>query len=151
MKAYPSNTAGIIQALIDLQLAISGGGTGAQSVATLLPSTSGEVFSAGDALYIKSADGKAYKASTIFSREQANIIGVAKNGVTSADEPVTIVARGPFSDYTGLSPGSEYFLDVDGGKTETPPGGGGLYSVFIGTAISSTTMDMHPLPPTLTT
>lgn len=151
VKAYPSNTAGIIQALIDLQLAISGGGTGAQSIATLLPSLAGEVFSAGDALYVKASDGKAYKASTLFSREQANILGVAKNGAASIDDPVTIVARGPFSDYTGLVPGSEYFLDVDGGKTITPPGGGGLYSVFIGTAISSTTMDIHPLPPTLTT
>ncbi len=151
VKAYPSNTAGIIQALIDLQLAISGGGAGAQSLSTLLPAAAGEVFAAGDAVYIKSSDSKVYKATNISTREKANILGVAKNAATSIDQPVTIVARGPFDEYTNLTVGSDYFLDVDGGKTITPPGGGGLYSVFIGQAISSTTMDIHPLPPTLTT
>ena len=151
VKAYPSNTAGIIQALIDLQLAISGGGSGAQSVATLAPSTSGEPLAPGDAVYIKASDGKAYKASNIFTREQANILGVAKNSAATSDLPVTIVVRGPFDGYTGLTVGSDYFLDAGGGKTITAPGGGGLYSVFIGQAISGTTMDVQPLPPTLTT
>lgn len=151
VKSYPANTAGVIQALIDLQLAISGGGSGSQSVAALSPSTSGEPLTAGEAVYIKASDGKAYKATNISTREQANTLGVAKNSAASADLPVTVVVRGPFDGYTGLTVGSDYFLDVDGGKTTTAPGGGGLYSVFIGQAISATTMDVQPSSPMLTT
>lgn len=151
LKAYPANTAGIIQALIDLQLAISGGGSGSQSVAALVPSTSGEPIASGDAIYVKASDGRAYKATNIFSREQANIVGVAKNSAASAGLPLTIVARGPFDGYTGLQVGSDYFLDIDGGKTITAPGGGGIYSVLVGQAITGTVMDVQPLPPMLTT
>ena len=151
VKSYPSNTAGIIQALIDLQLAISGGGSGTQSVAALAPSTSGEELAAGDIVYIKASDGKAYKANNIFTREQANILGVAKNAASGPDLAVTIVVRGPFDGFTGLTVGSDYFLDVSGGKTTTAPGGGGLYSVLIGQAISSTVMDIQPSSPMLTT
>ena len=79
VTSYPANTAGIIQALIDLQNAISGGGSGAQSVAALNPAIAGEALSLGDAVYIQASDGRVYKAYSNNSREKANVLGLAKD------------------------------------------------------------------------
>lgn len=146
VTSYPANTAGIIQSLIDLQMAISGGGTGAQSVATLLPTTSGEALTKGDAVHISSTDGKVYKASPIHTRERANVLGLAKETV-AADAALTVVARGPLEGLSSLVVGSDYYLGNNGIITTTAPTGGGVYSTFVGQAISATTIDVHPVAP----
>lgn len=146
MKSYPSNTAGIIQALIDLQLALTGGGSGAQSVATLLPTTAGEDITKGDAVYIDSVNGKVYKATNINSKERATLLGLAKEDAL-ADNELTVVARGPLSGLTGLLAGREYFLATNGGISTTAPTGGGVYSTAVGQAISATVMDVQPVAP----
>ena len=146
VKSYPSNTAGIIQALIDLEVAISG----AKGNAALASGTAGEALAKGDAIYIKNSDGKIYKATKAATFAKANVIGLARDAVNSADDSVTIVVRGPCGGHTGLTIGSEYFLDTGGAITLTPPNGGGLYSVQIGTAISATELDVHPVAPALT-
>ena len=146
VKSYPSNTAGIIQALIDLQLALSGGGSGAQSVATLLPTTAGEDVTKGDAVHIDSVNGKVYKATNINSKERAMLLGLAKEDAL-ADNALTVVARGPLSGLTGLLVGREYFLTTDGGISTTAPTGGGVYSTAVGQAISATVMDVQPVAP----
>ncbi len=146
VTSYPSNTAGGIQALIDLQLAISGGGTGTQSVAALASSVAGEDLVKGEAVYIKSADGKAYKATSINSRERANVLGLAKESATAGDG-ITVVVRGPLEGLTGLSVGIDYFLGVDGVISTTAPSGGGIYSTFIGQALSATALDVQPFAP----
>ena len=121
MTSYPANTAGIIQALIDLQNAISGGGAGAQSVATLLPAIAGESLSVGDALYIQVSDGRVYKAYSNNSREKANVIGLAKEAVSNPGDQLTVVARGPIAGMSGLTAGLDYFLDNNGAVTTTSP------------------------------
>ena len=146
MKSYPSNTAGIIQALIDLQVAITGGGSGAQSVAALLPTTAGENVTKGDAVYISSVDGKVYKTTNINSKERATLLGLAKEDAL-ANNPLTVVARGPIEGLTGLSVGREYFLTTNGGISTTAPTGGGVYSTFVGQAVSATVMDVQPVAP----
>ena len=151
VTSYPANTAGIIQALIDLQNAISGGGAGAQSVATLLPAIAGESLSVGDALYIQVSDGRVYKAYSNNSREKANVIGLAKEAVSNPGDQLTVVARGPIAGMSGLTAGLDYFLDNNGAVTTTSPSGGGVYSVHIGQAISSTQLDVQPNPPIYTT
>ncbi|HAX05199.1 MAG TPA: hypothetical protein DCX77_05925 [Acidimicrobiaceae bacterium] len=154
VRSYPANTAGIIQALMDLETAIaggSGGGATAQTRATLAPTTSGEILNAGEAVYVSSADGKVYKATSQNTFEKANVLGLVKASVVAADKPTTVIVRGPCISLTGLTAGLEYFLDHDGSITSTPPNGGGLYSVHLGTAISSTILDVQPVPPALTT
>ncbi|HCA35946.1 MAG TPA: hypothetical protein DEP13_04810 [Gammaproteobacteria bacterium] len=151
VTSYPSNTGGVIQALIDLQLAISGGGAGAQSKSVLVPAVSGEPLSLGDAVYIKTSDGRVYKAYNNNSREKANVIGLAKEAVSNAGDQVTVVARGPITGLTGLTVGLDYFLDSNGAISTTAPSGGGVYSVHIGQAISSTQLDVQPNPPVSTT
>jgi hypothetical protein len=147
VTTYPSNTAGIIQALIDLEAAISG--TSGNS--SVVPTTSGEALSEGDVVYVKASDGKIYKATNAATFERANVLGMVKEAVSAADQPVKIVVRGPCGGYTGLTIGSEYFLGLDGAITTTAPSGGGLYSVQVGTAVSATKLDVHPVTPALTT
>lgn len=143
MSSYEPNTNGIIEALTDLRIALQGGGTGTQSVAALTPGTSGEALTKGDAVYLKKTDGKIYKASNVFNREQAQVLGLAKNTVAGPDLGVTAVARGPLEGLSGLSTGFEYYLDGNGAITTTAPIGGGIYSTSIGQAISDTAIDVH--------
>lgn len=146
MTSYPANTGGIIEALIDLQLAISGGGSGSQNVSTLIGTTAGEAISKGDAVYVNAGDAKVYKATSIFTRQQANVLGLAKEDAL-VDTALTVVVRGPLVELSGLTAGSDYFLGSDGQITPTAPTGGGVYSAFVGQAVSATTIDVHPTAP----
>lgn len=150
VKSYPANTAGIIQALIDLQLAISGGGSGSQSVAALAPASAGEPLALGDVVYVKASDGRVYKALSNNTREKANVLGLVKSAVSNTGDAVTVVVRGPIAGMSGLSTGVDYYLDDNGGITQTAPTGQ-LYSVHIGQAISATQLDVQPHQPIFTT
>ena len=59
-------------------MAISGGGTGAQSVATLLPTTSGEALTKGDAVHISSTDGKYIKQVLYIQEKEQTFSGLQK-------------------------------------------------------------------------
>lgn len=150
VTSYPANTAGIIQALIDLQLVISGGGSGSQSVAALAPATAGEPLALGDVVYVKASDGRVYKALANNTREKANALGLVKSAAGSAGDAVTVVVRGPIADMSGLSAGADYYLNNSGGITQTAPSGGQVYSVHIGQAISATQLDVQPHQPIFT-
>ena len=151
VTSYPANTAGIIQALIDLQTVLTTGGTSAQSVATLVPSVAGEPLALGDAVYIRTSDGRAYKTLSNNMREKANVIGLVKTGVPNPGDAVTIVARGPIDGLSGLAAGVDYYLGNNGAITQTAPSGGQVYSVHVGQAISATQLDVQPLQPIFTT
>ena len=146
VTSYPSNTAGIIRALMDLEVAISALAPGGAGVATKLPMTAGESLAAGDAVYVNAADGYAYKAGNTGSRAQATVLGLVESAA-SALGGIIVVARGPFTGLSGLTTGAEYYLDTSGVITTTPPGGGGTFLVGIGQAISTTRLDLQPLPP----
>lgn len=55
--------------------------------------TAGEAITAGQALYLKSSDGKLWKAQCDGTVEEATVIGVALNGA-AADQPVQYQASG---------------------------------------------------------
>tara|TARA_Y100000004_G_scaffold18521_1_gene19088 strand:+ start:3332 stop:3880 length:549 start_codon:yes stop_codon:yes gene_type:complete len=151
VTSYPKNTAGIIQALIDLKTAITTGGTSAQSVAALAPAVAGEALDVGDVVYVQSSDGRVYKALSNNMREKANVLGLVKAAVSNAGDAVTVVVRGPIKNMSGLSAGVDYYLDNNGGITQTAPTGGQVYSVHIGQAISETELDVQPMQPIFTT
>jgi hypothetical protein len=146
--SYPSNTAGIIQALLDLRTAISGAGP-ASDVSALIPVTAGEVLAVGDAVYM-AANGKVYKARNTGTREQANVLGLARDAA-AADASVVVVCRGKIDGLSGLTVGSEYFLGINGTYSLTPPVGGGSYLAMVGQAISATKLDVQPQSPVLLT
>lgn len=150
VTSYPANTAGIIQALIDLQTALTTGGTSAQSVAALAPAIAGEALALGDVVYVKSSDGRVYKALSNNMREKANVLGLVKSAVSNAGDAVTVVVRGPIAGLSGLSAGVDYYLGTAGSITQTAPTGGQVYSVHIGQAISATQLDVQPHQPIFT-
>lgn len=146
VATYPSNTAGIINALMDLELAIAGLVPSISGSAVKLPMVAGESLAAGDAVYVKSSDGRIYKAGNAGTREVATVLGVVESaGSTGAN--LLVIGRGPFSGYSGLTIGAEYYLDVGGGLTTTPPGGGGIFLVSVGQAVSSSRLDVQPQQP----
>lgn len=63
------------------------GGTARQSL------VAGEVISAGEVLYKKSSDSKAYKAQCDGTTEEATVIGIAINSA-AAGQPVSYVESG---------------------------------------------------------
>lgn len=146
--SYPSNTAGIIQALLDLRLVIAGAAP-ASDVSTRIPVTAGEALVVGDAVYM-AVDGKVYKARNTGTRQQASVLGLARDAAT-ADTGVVIVVRGKIDGLSGLTVGSEYFLGVNGAYSVTPPIGGGSYLAMIGQALSATQLDVQPQNPVLLT
>lgn len=143
--AYPSNTAGVIQALLDLRSAISTGGSG--GVAAFLPLIAGEALVLGDAVYM-GVDGRVYKAMNAGTRAQANVLGIARESAAAAAS-VVVVCRGKVSGLTGLSAGADYFLGLNGGYGSTAPLGGGVYLTMVGQALSSSEMDVQPQTPLL--
>lgn len=142
--SYPSNTAGIIQALIDLRSALSGA---APDVSTSVPVTAGESITTGDAVYM-AADGKVYRASNSATRDHANVLGLAREAAV-VDAEVVVILRGKIAGLAGLVPGSEYFLLLNGTYSPTPPIGGGSYLTMVGQAISASQLDVQPQPPLL--
>lgn len=143
MTSYPSNTAGIIQALIDLQTILSGN----SGVVVTLPVVAGESISAGQAVYL-AGDGLAYKGTNASSRAAAAVLGFAKTTVSPGSNLI-VIGRGRLAAFSGLYPGQEYYLALDGGITATPPNGGGVYLVNVGQALSSTELDVDMQPPVL--
>lgn len=142
--AYPSNTAGVIQALLDLRSAISTGGSA--GVAAFLPVTAGEALQLGDAVYM-GVDGLVYKASNTGTRAEANVLGIAREAAAAASASVVVVCRGKVSGLTGLSTGADYFLGLSGGYSSTAPVGGGVYLTMVGQALSPTEIDVQPQTP----
>ena len=141
--AYPSNTAGVIQALLDLRSAISTGGSA--GVAAFLPVTAGETLQPGDAVYM-GVDGLVYKALNTGTRAEANVLGIAREAA-AASGSVVVVCRGKVSGLTGLSTGADYFLGLSGGYSSTAPVGGGVYLTMVGQALSPTEIDVQPQTP----
>lgn len=146
--SYPSNTAGVIQALMDLRTAISGSSPAtATDAQVLLPLTAGESLSLGDAVYLAN-DGLVYKAGNATTRSAANVLGLARSAAT-ASTAVVVVARGKIEGLSGLTPGAEYFLGSSGGYSTTAPTGSGHYLTMIGQALSTTKLDVQPQTPML--
>ena len=146
VTSYPSNTAGIIQALIDLQTVLSGG-PGGSGLSVRMPLQAGEPLAACDAVYVGS-DGKVYKATSNSAFQQANVLGFSWHAA-AANESVTVIARGGLQGFSGLVAGQEYYLGISGAITTTAPIGGGMYLTRIGQALSSEVLDVQPETPVL--
>ncbi len=143
MTSYPSNTSGVIRALLDLKTAI-GGGSG-ESVEVSL--TSGEALGLGEAVYVHT-DGKAYKATNDGTRAEATVLGLVKAAVGSG-AATDIVLYGKFSGLSGLTAASEYFVGTGGAITTTAPSTATEYVCDVGQAISAAVFNVDPQSPVL--
>jgi len=141
LTSYPANTGGIISALVALEAAISGGSSGGGGASLTLPLTAGEDVTKSDALYMNS-DGSVYKAKSDGTREEATVIGLAKEDALAA-ATVDVVARGKIvSTGTPYVAGTDMYLDATaGGLTSTIPTSG--FIVSIGEGLSTTDLDVR--------
>lgn len=104
--------------------------------------TYGETIVAKDILYFKESDQKWWKADADLSATFDQVkLGIAQaSGNASEIKPVLI--SGPSSNFTGLTPGSKYYLSNTAGGVTTS--NAQTTTVFLGWAINSTTMLFDP-------
>lgn len=103
--------------------------------------TAGETLAAGDWVYYKSSDGKAWKA-TKTSIATATILGVVITG-GAADATVYIQTSGVYTT-TGLTADTNYYLSTGGALTATKPDidSGSIVPVLVGRAVSTTKLQI---------
>lgn len=89
----------------------------------------GEAIAAGDACYIKGADGLVYKSTGAAANEAANVDGFAPMKANSG-EAVTLLTDLDFHYGAALTPGVRYFLSgTTAGGLDTVASTGGVIAV----------------------
>ena len=145
---YEPNFRGLTDAIIDLK-------EGFPTFAPLqigFDATTFETVADGDALFIRTSDGKVGKASAADGTlENANVVGFANSGVTTG-ATVKVVVVG-IKTMSGLNAGDLHFLSPStaGDITTTEPTGSGQAVVRVGESVPSTQFAIQPEPPVLLT
>lgn len=104
--------------------------------------TAGENLTSGDVVYMKS-DGKVYKAQADVEAE-SEFYGVAQSTVLAA-APVDITLLGLEDSFAGLVAGTVYYLsEIAGQVTAVAPFTSGARRIRIGTAESTSIMNINP-------
>lgn len=124
--------------------------TGTQPTTTLLDTgTAGETLAAGDWVYIKSSDGKLYKATRVTTSDAMawNTVGVISTGGASnaTVSYIPLISNNVYTT-TGLTDGATYYLSTGGALTATPPAPGSSSDVpfIVGYAVGTTKLVMKP-------
>jgi hypothetical protein len=142
---YAPNYRGLVDALIDLK----------DGFPTFVPFRIGfdavtfEAVSQGEALYLRSSDGLAGRATASGTLDQAYVAGIADSS-KGVGETVKILVTG-IEAISGLDAGDHYFLaaGTPGTITTTPPNTPGQYVVRVGEAVSSSEFSIQLEPPIL--
>lgn len=103
--------------------------------------TYGETIAAGDALYLKSSDGKVYKTAMTSAEAANNFVGFAKDAGVLNDVKHILQAGQKVTGFVGLTAGAVYFLNEVAGTIYTIPG---IYPVEVGIATSTTELLIYP-------
>jgi len=147
VTSYNHNTGGIIAALLALKTEIASLGGGGTTATVEIEAVAGEALALGEAVYLHT-DGKVYKAINDGSRAEATVFGLVK-AAASISASATMIVRGSCTGMSGLTVGSEYFLDASGGIATTVTTTSGDYVVNIGQAQSATVLDVDVRQPVL--
>ena len=143
-EPYEPNYRGLVDAVIDLK---EGFPTFAPAQVTFT-ATAFEAVTEGDALFMRTSDGKVGKASAANGLlENSSVIGFAQISAL-ADESLQVVVAG-LKDISGLDAGDLFFLSAttSGGITKTPPSTAGQAVVRIGEAATNTKLSIQIEPP----
>jgi len=143
-EPYEPNYRGLVDAVIDLK---EGFPTFAPAQVTFT-ATAFETVTEGDALFMRTSDGKVGKASAANGLlENASVIGFAQISAL-ADETLQVVVAG-LKDISGLDAGDLFFLSAttSGAITATPPSSAGQAVVRIGEAATATKLSIQIEPP----
>jgi len=123
--------------------------SGTPSLSTLLPCPAhqlsgliaGEALAAGDACYIKGADGYVYKSTGAAANAAAVVVGFAAQGY-AAGAGVTLFHGVTFNYGSGLTPGAVYYLSgTTAGGLDTATSTGG--TTVIGFAVDATRISVQ--------
>ena len=144
-QPYEPNYRGLIDAVIDLK----------DGFPTFVPfrvgfdATTFESVSNGDALYMRTSDGKVGKASASNGNlENALVVGFAESAV-STDETVRVIVTGIKTMSVTIDPGDIYFLSptTAGAITLTAPTGSGQAITRLGEGATATDLSIQIEPP----
>ena len=145
-EPYEPNYRGLVDAVIDLK-------EGFPTFAPLQIGFDAETFEAvadGDALFIRTSDGKVGKASAADGTlEDATVIGFANTaGILGATIKVVVMGIKTFS---SLNAGDLHFLSptTAGAITTTAPSSAGQAVVRVGESVTATEFAIQPEPPIL--
>ena len=143
-EPYEPNYRGLVDAVIDLK-------EGFPSFAPLQVGFDATVFenvAEGDALYMRTSDGKVGKASAADGTiENSFVIGFANISALTGESLQVAVAG--LKDISGLDAGDLFFLSATtaGAITATPPSSAGQAVVRIGEAATATKLSIQIEPP----
>lgn len=99
----------------------------------------GEALAARDAVYVSTADGKAYKCDADDSTKLGFVGFVQEAAILNAD---VFIVYGHLGGFTGLTAGADYYLSSTAGlitSTKTPT------AILVGTAINTTTIKIESI------
>lgn len=142
---YAPNYRGLVDALIDLKEGLPTR-VGNLAYTSLV---AGEALTSGNAVYVDTATGNAFKAIANQTLEKATVIGFAQENV-NLGVATNILLAGALAT-TGLTASAFYFLSASsaGSITTTPPSTVGQYVTRVGEAGSTTNLSVRPETPIL--
>ena len=139
-QPYEPNYRGLVDSVLDLK---EGFPTFAPA-AVVFNAIAFESVANGDALFMRTSDGKVGKASAADgSLENAIVVGFA-NVAALADESLQVAVAG-LKDISGLDAGDLFFLSATtaGAITKTPPSSAGQAVVRVGEAATNTKLSIQ--------
>ena len=144
-QPYDHNFGGLVEALIDLK----------EGFPTFAPervgfdATTFEAVSDGDALYMRSSDGKVGKAQADGTLDEAIVVGFADDSA-AIDSTVKVLVAGLLDYPNAIDPGDVYFLSTAAGEISlTAPSAAGQYVTRVGEGATSTEFSIQIEPPIL--
>jgi hypothetical protein len=147
-QPYEPNYRGLVDALIDLK----------EGFPVFAPervgfdATTFEDVADGDAVYMRTTDGKVGKALANGTQDQAIVVGFADTAATAGDDVKVLVAG--LLDYptATIDPGDIYFLSTTAGEiSTTPPSTAGQYVTRVGEGATTSEFSIQLEPPILLT
>lgn len=144
-QPYDHNFQGLVEALIDLK----------DGFPTFAPervgfdATTFEAVSDGDALYMRSSDGKVGKAQADGTLDEAVVVGFADDDA-ALDATVKVLVAGLLNYPSSIDPGDVYFLSTTAGEiTTTAPSTAGQYVTRVGEGATTSNFSIQIEPPIL--
>lgn len=144
-QPYDHNYVGLVEALIDLK----------DGFPTFAPervgfdATTFEAVADGDALYMRSSDGKVGKAQADGTLDEAVVVGFADDDA-AISATVKVLVAGLLDYPSAIDPGDVYFLSTTPGEiTLTAPSTAGQYVTRVGEGATTTEFSIQIEPPIL--
>ena len=146
-QPYEPNYRGLVDALIDLK-----GGFPAYTPYRIgFTAQTFEPVSDGDAIYIRSTDGKIGRATAASASSEAALVAGFADGAAGFNTTVKVVSAGVIGLPGAVSPGELYFLSAStpGAITTTAPSVSGQAITRVGEGINSSELSIQLEPPIL--